>query len=291
MEDATERAATDPSCARITWTGFHAAGCLLLWLSGNWPSWSTGGWPFYVLLILTATLYATAALMDPGYLPDDDLQPQVHHGLAAAASPLLDLQPCAHCRARPMARAKHCFDCGRCVRRMDHHCWWLGNCVGFANHRIFICYLVCQAMLICTFGLLVAHGAGLSPTPLGPVSWLSGLGSAGCVVLSSVLGLLSVSLLLFQFGLIARGETTWEHLRRERINAAAKLPPGLRPYDRGPARNCLSFLLGWPSPPMSAIAPLPTTSEAPWLGACAPCANAGPTSCCNTGGEGARFGL
>ena len=59
--------------------------------------------------------------------------------------------------------------------------------------------------------------------------------------------------ILFQCGLIARGETTWEHLRRERINAAAKLPPDMRPYDRGPLRTCAGFWLGWPSPPAATV--------------------------------------
>ncbi len=39
-----------------------------------------------------------------------------------------------------------------------------------------------------------------------------------------------------------RGETTWEKLRREQLNAAAQLPPSARPYDRGPLRNLRIFL-------------------------------------------------
>ena len=162
--------------------------------------------------------------------------------------------------SRRLAR-QHCYDCGRCVNRLDHHCWWVGNCVGVGNHRVFLCYLVCQATLICSFGVFVARGVYTSPTPLGPVPVLSGLGSVGCVGMSSVLGLLSVSLLLFQCGLIARGETTWEHLRRERINAAAKLPPDMRPYDRGPLRNCAGFWLGWPSPPAATVTPAAPASK------------------------------
>ena len=160
---------------------------------------------------------------------------------------------------------------------MDHHCWWLGNCVGFGNHRAFLGYLLCQALLILSFGVLVAHGASMSPSPLGAIPVLSGLGAACCVLMSSVLGLLSLSLLLFQIGLVLRGETTWEHLRREKINAAAKLPKGLRPYDRGPLQNCLTFALGRPSPPASAVAPLPAACELP-PGSCVRCAPAPPPS-------------
>jgi len=264
-EPLTERTVTDPSCARITWTIFHSVGFLFLYLSGNLPTWDEDRL-FYTVAGLTAVLYVAAGLMDPGYLPIvTDSSPSVPtEGLKAAASPLLDLPQCTHCRALQVARAKHCYDCGRCVRRLDHHCWWLGNCVGVGNHRVFLGYLVCQATLICSFGLLVTRGAYRSPMPLGPVPLLSGLGSVCCVAMSSVLGLLSMSLLLFQCGLIARGETTWEHLRRERINAAAKLPPDVRPYDRGPLRNCLSFWLAAVSTPAAVgpSAPLPTARDA-----------------------------
>ena len=35
--------------------------------------------------------------------------------------------------------------------------------------------------------------------------------------------------------LLLRGETTWEHLRREQLNHSANLPPQLRPYARRPS--------------------------------------------------------
>ena len=34
-------------------------------------------------------------------------------------------------------RARHCKDCGKCVRKFDHHCFWIGGCVGELNHRKF----------------------------------------------------------------------------------------------------------------------------------------------------------
>ena len=37
--------------------------------------------------------------------------------------------------------------------------------------------------------------------------------------------LAALVLLAFQCALIVRGETTWEHLRRDTLNAAAGLPP------------------------------------------------------------------
>ena len=49
-------------------------------------------------------------------------------------------------------------------------------------------------------------------------------------------------LLVFQCALVLRGETTWEKLKRKHLNASMQLPPEMRPYDRGPARNVLIFL-------------------------------------------------
>ena len=58
------------------------------------------------------------------------------------------LQACDMCMVDKPPRAKHCYDCGRCVRRMDHHCWWLGNCVGQRTHRRFLFFLGAQSVLL-----------------------------------------------------------------------------------------------------------------------------------------------
>lgn len=58
------------------------------------------------------------------------------------------LRRCGYCAILQPLRAKHCEDCGRCVRRYDHHCPWLGNCVGERNHRFFWCFLLTQCILI-----------------------------------------------------------------------------------------------------------------------------------------------
>lgn len=261
---------TSSTCARVTWFSFHAAGLFMLWLGGNWPS---GRFLAY-LTATTAVLYIAAALMDPGYLPtwldelkhkaldpacdESPLDPSAAGGSSskgegacgALARPLLNLPICMHCGAAQTARAKHCYDCGRCVRRLDHHCWWLGNCVGVRNHRLFLGYLACQMALIWSIGLSAMHLV-FSPSTKPWASaanhvwgWVGALATICCIALAVVLGLLSLTLFLFQLGLIARGETTWEHLRRERINAQAGLPPDVRPYDHGRARNCLAFWTG-----------------------------------------------
>ena len=55
---------------------------------------------------------------------------------------------CPYCDLWQPLRAKHCHDCGQCVRRFDHHCAWIGNCVGEHNHRVFFAYLTAQLVLL-----------------------------------------------------------------------------------------------------------------------------------------------
>lgn len=64
-------------------------------------------------------------------------------------------QYCRVCRhVRPM-RSKHCYTCGRCVRKFDHHCPWLANCVGERNHRFFWAFLVFETALT-SWGVAIA---------------------------------------------------------------------------------------------------------------------------------------
>ena len=246
--------AASSTCARSTWVGLHTVGLGLLWLCGGWsplPLSSPLNATMDAILLSTLIFYAAASLVNPGYVEQQPL-PEGQHALPVgqpppAASPLLALPQCVHCRALQVARAKHCHDCGRCVQRLDHHCWWLGTCVGSGNHRLFVGYLTLQALLLIATGAAAARGISLSDSQrAASAPWPSvALGSAlACVSMCSVLGLLALTLLIFQCSLIGRGETTWEHLRRERINASMQLPPDVRPYDAGTLRNWLSFLKG-----------------------------------------------
>ena len=165
---------------------------------------------------------------------------------------------CTHSLLTAIATySQHCFDCSRCVNKLDHHCWWLGNCVGKQNHRGFVVYLLFQVMLICALGITASVGPQEPPVPA-----LAGMATVCCIILALLLGLLAGTLFCFQSGLIWRGETTWEHLRREKLNSVAGLPPKARPYDRGPCQNCQNFWFGQPQP--AQIRPQAEASSQAW---------------------------
>jgi predicted small lipoprotein YifL len=98
-EPLVERTKTDPSCARLTWIGFHAFGMLLLCLSGNLPIWPEGQL-FWTLAGMTTVLYIAAGLKDPGYLPPSDVEANPRE------KPLLELPQCTLCQAGQLPRAK-----------------------------------------------------------------------------------------------------------------------------------------------------------------------------------------
>ena len=253
-------------CPRVTWTVLHTIGLGLLWLSGRWQP-LDGHWSLPLdgpsigtnlidkLLLLTLLLYVLSATSDPGYvLPENDEMPAndvERRRPQPLDRPLIQLPQCPHCTARQPARTKHCHECGRCVRRMDHHCWWLGNCVGANNHRLFLAFVTCETSLVCLaavtatgiFGdsYYVPAGGDGDDDGDGGSSTLAGVCASLALGMCSVLGLLSLTLLIFQCGLIARGETTWEYLKREQLNAEARRPADARPYDRSACQNCVNF--------------------------------------------------
>jgi hypothetical protein len=128
-------------------------------------------------------------------------------------------------------------------------------------------YLLCEAALICSILVGAVHSfveTAAERKAAAPLPGAAGTAATACLGLAGLMGLLAMTLLLFQCYLIGRGETTWEHLRRERLNAAEQLPPTFRPYDRGNAAlNCVAFLLGEASKMRSWSAMAPNLSAMP----------------------------
>ncbi|CAI6007296.1 unnamed protein product [Closterium sp. NIES-65] len=75
---------------------------------------------------------------------------------------------CPYCRVQQPVRAKHCYDCGRCVLRFDHHCFWVSTCIGLRNHARFWVYLVLECCLTC-WSLLICLSAFTAP--ISPNHW------------------------------------------------------------------------------------------------------------------------
>lgn len=243
---------TPKNTPRALYLALHLAALALLHAANATPTNH-----LYILLAATWALYAAASFRDPGYVEPMDAAAPPHQASSPEAEPsatqtappaptshlsdaLLTRPLCLHCDAVLLPRTKHCHDCCRCVRRMDHHCWWLGNCVGEKTHVNFVAYLAAQTTLLFAMAaaaLTAPHdGAGAGAAALEVTA------SVVCTSLCALGGCAALMLLVFQCALVLRGETTWEKLKRKHLNASMQLPPEMRPYDRGPARNVLIFL-------------------------------------------------
>ncbi|XP_055964794.1 palmitoyltransferase ZDHHC12 [Sorex fumeus] len=199
---------------------------------------------FLLLVQGSLLLYLAVSLMDPGYV---SIQPQPQD-LAAKEEPLVKaphvfpVRRCRFCLVLPPLRARHCRECGRCVRRFDHHCPWLENCVGERNHPLFVAYLALQ-LLVLLWGVYLAWSGLHFFQPWGQWLRASGLLLATFLLLS-LFSAVAALLLGSHLYLVASNTTTWEFISAHRI-AYLRQRPG-NPFDRGLARN-LAHFCGWPS--------------------------------------------
>lgn len=208
------------------------------------------------LLFVSLVLYLLAALGDPGYTSRQDpsqipdtLEPSANHLTSDTDIPALENNSrlggsdyCRVCRSQRPIRSKHCYSCGRCVRRFDHHCPWLGNCVGERNHRFFWLFLGSETILA-LWGLIIAWGAmSRSGTVM---EWLK----ANLLLLTCCLILLLTFFttgLLFAYHsyLMLCGQTTWEQAYRHRISYLKELDDVHNPFDEGCCSNTYRFVCG-----------------------------------------------
>ncbi|MCO5588711.1 hypothetical protein L7F22_042670 [Adiantum nelumboides] len=148
---------------------------------------------------------------------------------------------CSICQVHKPQRAKHCYDCNKCVLKFDHHCHWLGTCVGYMNHRKFWWYVLLEIPLCSwTFVLYcLAFTEGKSS-----FTWLlNGLVVSLLIFLALCLIFL-VALIFFHGYLIVTNQTTYEVIRRGRLDYMRNVPSNVKPFSRGWVRNIASFCCG-----------------------------------------------
>ncbi|CAI5514115.1 unnamed protein product, partial [Closterium sp. Naga37s-1] len=123
---------------------------------------------------------------------------------------------CPYCRVQQPVRAKHCYDCGRCVLRFDHHCFWVSTCIGLRNHARFWVYLVLECCLT-WWSLIICLSAFTAP--VSPNHWLEHqLSALAFTALLLPLAVFLAILVCFHTHLILTAQTTYEATRKHRIS-------------------------------------------------------------------------
>lgn len=158
----------------------------------------------------------------------------------------ISFRKCNYCEIIQPLRAKHCEECGRCVRKYDHHCPWLGNCVGEKNHKFFWGLLFC-GVLTTSWTLIETYRSFTSPPSHSPFEYLT-LNFWLIAIFFLELVFLMVSGLLFcaHTYLMVSNQTSWEFMARSRITYLRDLGDE-NPFDSGIVRNCWQFMCNWKS--------------------------------------------
>ncbi|KZZ86672.1 Zinc finger, DHHC-type, palmitoyltransferase [Ascosphaera apis ARSEF 7405] len=155
---------------------------------------------------------------------------------------------CSTCDIWRPPRTYHCRVCDNCVETMDHHCVWLNNCVGRRNYRYFLSFVVTAILLACfLFGSCLAHC--LLYKNQRHISFRHAINEKrvpfALVIYAIVIGMYPVTLTSYHIYLMARGETTKEHLNATRLAKQDRH----RPYSQNSFwRNIVSVICR-PKPP------------------------------------------
>lgn len=152
---------------------------------------------------------------------------------------------CRACGAWQLLRARHCYDCNRCVEKFDHHCNWIGKCIGRGNHHIFWGFLLAQTMLVLWVLTSIVLGISkLDDHRERVASWMYPLMMVVLIPLVFLLFFVG-GLLVFHTYLISTNQTTFEVAARWKVDYLKDLPGHANPFSRGCAWNmwdafCLS---------------------------------------------------
>ncbi|GMH43438.1 hypothetical protein BSKO_11360 [Bryopsis sp. KO-2023] len=145
---------------------------------------------------------------------------------------------CRACGAWQTLRARHCYDCNRCVEKFDHHCNWIGKCIGRGNHHIFWGFLVAQTTLVVWVLISTVVGIAMLDSHQGSSSGGWGYPLMMAVMVPLVFLLIFVGgLLFFHTYLISTNQTTFEVAARWKVDYLKDLPGNTNPFGRGLASN------------------------------------------------------
>ncbi|KAK3739377.1 hypothetical protein QZH41_015766 [Actinostola sp. cb2023] len=225
-----------------------------------------GRW-FYVscflgVVVIGMVFYFVASFIDPGYLEmknqnsilvsyekaeaeaesQSEEDENTEETCKILASPPFGsrLRRCGYCALMQPLRAKHCEDCGKCVRRYDHHCPWLGTCVGERNHKFFWCFLLSQNIII-SWSLYIIWSALIHKK-----SWYDWFLSNALYIVAMVVlvaaGIVVFLLFCCHTFLMMTAQTTWEYMSRSRISYLKTLSEDDNPFDQGFFCNIYKFL-------------------------------------------------
>lgn len=148
---------------------------------------------------------------------------------------------CSICNVHKPLRAKHCYDCNKCVLKFDHHCHWLGTCVGYMNHRKFWWYAVLETPLCVWTCALYCNAFTESKTSY---TWLQNGLVVALLIFLMLCIIFLVALILFHSYLILTNQTTYEIIRRGRLDYMRNVPRNVKPFSRGYVKNIISFCCG-----------------------------------------------
>uniref|UniRef100_A0A8C4QZX5 Palmitoyltransferase n=1 Tax=Eptatretus burgeri TaxID=7764 RepID=A0A8C4QZX5_EPTBU len=207
---------------------------------------------FVFLVIFSLALFFAVSLKDPGFVQVDEEysskeeEELICDGDSSATTTSsktvthsLRRRRCGHCEILQPLRARHCMECGHCVRRFDHHCPWLDTCVGEGNHALFVFFLTFQ-LVTATWALALAWSGFVPSSPSH--SWLACNGGLLIVmIVGAVAALPSGLLLAFHLHLAATGATTWETMSWNRVTYLRSHGSEHNPFDRGLLQNLHLF--------------------------------------------------